>query len=50
LASASEVERVIADLTALRRKLQVMTESYSGGTVAICRFVDALGTTQAGRA
>lgn len=44
-----EVERKIADLKALRRELKAMIESCSGGTVATCRIIEALGSEPAGR-
>jgi Cu(I)-responsive transcriptional regulator len=37
-----EVERKIADLTALRRELTAVIESCGGGTVADCRIIEAL--------
>ncbi len=39
----AEVERKIADLTALRRELATMIESCKGGTVSECRIIEALG-------
>lgn len=38
-----EVDRKIADLQALRRELQAVIKSCSGGTVAECRIIEALG-------
>lgn len=38
-----EVDRKIADLTALRRKLKAIITSCKGGVVADCRIIDALG-------
>lgn len=38
----AEVERKIADLTALRRELAAVIGSCSGGTVADCRIIEAL--------
>lgn len=38
-----EVDRKIADLTALRRELGALLASCKGGTVAQCRILDALG-------
>ncbi|MEA3539305.1 MAG: MerR family transcriptional regulator [Pseudomonadota bacterium] len=38
----SEVERKIADLTALRRELAALITSCGGGTVADCRIIEAL--------
>lgn len=38
-----EVDRKIADLTALRRELKAVIESCDGGTIADCRIVEALG-------
>lgn len=37
-----EVDRKIADLTALRRELNAVIESCRGGTIADCRIIDAL--------
>lgn len=37
-----EVDRKIADLTALRRELAGVISSCAGGTVAECRILDAL--------
>lgn len=37
-----EVDRKIADLTALRRELSALISSCAGGTVADCRIIDAL--------
>ena len=37
-----EVDRKIADLTALRRELGALIESCAGGTVADCRILEAL--------
>lgn len=37
-----EVDRKIADLTALRRELKAVIESCDGGTVADCRIIEAL--------
>lgn len=37
-----EVDRKIADLTALRRELKAVIDSCDGGTVADCRIIDAL--------
>ena len=39
-----EIDRKIADLTALRRELGDLVTSCRGGTVAECRILDALGT------
>lgn len=39
-----EVDRKIADLTALRRELSDLVKSCRGGTIAECRILDALGT------
>lgn len=41
-----EVERKIADLTALGRELKAVIASCSGGTVAECRIIEALGPDQ----
>ena len=38
-----EVNRKIADLSALGRELKVIIESCDGGTVADCRIIEALG-------
>src|SRR3989344_666823 len=38
----SEVERKIADLSALRRELRELIGSCSSGTVADCRIIEAL--------
>lgn len=38
-----EVERKIADLTALRRELKEVIQSCDGGTIADCRIIEALG-------
>ena len=38
-----EVDRKIADLTALRRELSAVIASCDGGTVAECRIIEALG-------
>lgn len=38
-----EVDRKIADLTALRRELKAVIDSCDGGIVADCRIIDALG-------
>jgi len=38
-----EVDRKIGDLTALRRELSAVIASCSGGTVANCRIIEALG-------
>lgn len=40
-----EVDRKIADLTALRRELSAVIASCGGGTVAECRIIEALGPT-----
>lgn len=37
-----EVDRKIADLTALRRELSAVIASCDGGTVAECRIIEAL--------
>lgn len=39
----AEVERKLADLTALRRELKAVITSCKGGVVADCRIVEALG-------
>ncbi|MCU4159837.1 helix-turn-helix domain-containing protein [Acidiphilium sp. AL] len=38
----AELDRKIADLTALRRELSRMIDSCAGGTIAACRIVEAL--------
>ena len=38
-----EVDRKLADLTALRRELKAVIDSCDGGTVGQCRIVEALG-------
>jgi Cu(I)-responsive transcriptional regulator len=38
-----EVERKIADLSALRRELKAVLTSCKGGTVADCRIIETLG-------
>ena len=45
-----EVDRKIADLTALRRELGAVIASCGGGTVAECRIIEALApVTETGR-
>ncbi|WP_277980182.1 hypothetical protein [Sphingomonas phyllosphaerae] len=44
-AIAQQVERKLADLTALRRELKAVIDSCDGGTVAECRIIEALGPT-----
>lgn len=39
----TEIDRKIADLSALRRELSALLEQCSRGTIADCRIVDALG-------
>lgn len=41
-----EVDRKIADLTALRRELSAVITSCGGGTVAECRIIEALGPSE----
>lgn len=41
-----EVDRKIADLTALRRELSAVIASCDGGTVAECRIIEALGPSE----
>lgn len=41
-----EVDRKIADLTALRRELTAVIASCCGGTVAECRIIEALDPTE----
>lgn len=41
-AHLDEVERKLADLTALRRELRAVISSCSGGNVADCRIIEAL--------
>ncbi|WP_336965320.1 helix-turn-helix domain-containing protein [Sphingobium aquiterrae] len=38
-----EVDRKLADLTALRRELKAVIDSCDGGKVADCRIIEALG-------
>lgn len=38
-----EVERKIADLTALRQELSAVIRSCAGSTIADCRIIEALG-------
>lgn len=38
-----EVDRKLADLTALRRELKAVIDSCDAGTVAECRIIEALG-------
>ena len=40
-----EVERKLADLTALRRELKAIITSCKGGVVSDCRIIEALGPT-----
>lgn len=42
----AEVERKVTDLTALRRELAALINSCSGGTVAECRIIEALGPSE----
>jgi Cu(I)-responsive transcriptional regulator len=42
-----EVDRKLADLTALRRELKAIITSCKGGVVADCRIVEALGPVNA---
>jgi Cu(I)-responsive transcriptional regulator len=44
-----EVDRKLADLTALRRELKAVIDSCDGGTVAECRIIEALGPSTDGR-
>jgi Cu(I)-responsive transcriptional regulator len=46
-AHLQEVDRKIADLTALRRELKAVIESCDGGTVADCRIIEALAPAAA---
>lgn len=39
----AEIDRKLADLTALRRELSSLLSSCRGGKVATCRIIDALG-------
>lgn len=41
-AHLAEVERKLADLTALKRELRTVISSCSGGTVGDCRIIEAL--------
>lgn len=40
-----EVDRKLADLSALRLELEAVIRSCAGGTVAKCRIIEALGPT-----
>ena len=42
-AHLKEVDRKLADLTALRRELKAVIDSCDGGTVGECRIIEALG-------
>jgi Cu(I)-responsive transcriptional regulator len=42
-AHLQEVDRKLADLTALRRELKAVIDSCQGGIIADCRIVEALG-------
>lgn len=44
-----EVDRKLADLTALRRELKAVIDSCDGGTVAECRIIEALGPSNGGQ-
>jgi Cu(I)-responsive transcriptional regulator len=44
-----EVDRKVADLTALRRELSSVIASCGGGTVAECRIIEALGPDASNR-
>lgn len=43
-----EVEKKIADLIALQRELTALLQSCSGGSVATCRIIEALGPARVG--
>lgn len=43
-----DIDRKIADLTALRRELSALVTSCEGGMVAHCRIVEALGPIDLG--
>jgi hypothetical protein len=43
-----EVDRKLADLTALRRELAALISSCKGGTVAECRILEALAPEASG--
>ncbi|WP_245841663.1 MerR family transcriptional regulator [Sphingomonas lenta] len=43
----AEVDRKIADLTALRRELAILLTSCRGGTVSDCRILEAFGPSTA---
>ncbi|MCH4091890.1 MerR family transcriptional regulator [Acetobacter sp.] len=38
-----EIDRKIADLTALRRELHILIDSCDGGNIRECRIIEALG-------
>lgn len=42
-AAAAQFDRKLADLRALRRELEAVSESCDGGIVADCRIIEALG-------
>lgn len=44
-----EVDRKLADLSALRRELKAVIESCDGGTVAECRIIEALAPSADGQ-
>lgn len=44
-----EVDRKLADLSALRRELKAVIESCDGGTVAECRIIEALAPSSDGQ-
>lgn len=41
-----EIDRKLADLTALRRSLKAVIDSCAGGIVADCRIIEALGPAE----
>jgi len=43
-----QIERKIADLTALHRELTALVEACDGGRVAECRIIEALGPSVGG--
>jgi Cu(I)-responsive transcriptional regulator len=45
-AHLEEVDRKLADLTALRRELKAVISSCSGGTVGDCRIIEALAPSR----
>ncbi|MGD9810147.1 MAG: MerR family DNA-binding protein [Sphingobium sp.] len=39
----TEIDRKLADLSALRREIAALVETCQGGTIGECRILDALG-------